>query len=287
MLRQFVAQGRDKTPSGDPLALAVVRKLVPAFAQVPPSTWRKKLAQIRADLGDTAIQGIHGVHGAGSSVPLSTPFNESSDTSIHRMCTPTNRALANVGAAAMHTDEHPSLDTEDCDEDDESETDDMLTFKPIYTMGIWESRSEDRRVSIAIHLPSGMCTSSKDHSVRVSDDGMFLEISAVWPEVLTDTELLHKTWIEDGNSTVHVDSPRVISFRAMLRKLRKSSSQDVVSHCKIALPFKVKSELRVTKRNTNYLKWNSTNATVMYVTLEAPDINYIADKEESPPFRSA
>lgn len=42
-------------------------------------------------------------------------------------------------------------------------------------------------------MPSGMCTSKKDHDVKVSDDGMFLDVAALYPGLLTDVVLLYKS----------------------------------------------------------------------------------------------
>lgn len=42
-----------------------------------------------------------------------------------------------------------------------------------------------------------MCVNRKDHYVQVSKDRRFLEIASSWPPALKDTELLHKSWINE------------------------------------------------------------------------------------------
>lgn len=160
------------------------------------------------------------------------------------------------------------------DDDDDQPT----IFKPPFIMGEWENQSEDKRVSIAILMPSGTCKRKKDHSVCVIDGGTTLQISIAWPRALTDLEYLHKHWLE-SQRTFLANNPRVIAFRSFLRRLRTSKDQPILSTCQIKLPFPVKEELAIIKRSTTYLGWKS-NEVVLYITLEAPDANYEAEMDE-------
>ena len=54
-------------------------------------------------------------------------------------------------------------------------SDDMKSFKPPYIMGISEYDDEDKRVSLAILMLSGLLRRNRDHFVQVVDDGGALE----------------------------------------------------------------------------------------------------------------
>eukprot|EP00171_Calliarthron_tuberculosum_P016567 IDg16567t1 len=162
---------------------------------------------------------------------------------------------------------------------------DANSFRLIYVMGFWESDEEDKRVSIAILMPSGLCARQKDYDVRVVADGRTLEVSFAWSREMTDTVYLHKYWLtkEPGFLPNH---PRLIAFCAFLRRLRSNNQQEIHSTFRLKLPFKVKSELTITRRNTSYPRWVNSKEVVPYVTLEAPDANYLAEKESLPIFSS-
>ena len=162
------------------------------------------------------------------------------------------------------------------------ESQDTKTFKPLFVLGVWKNESEDKRISIAILMPSGTCVRKKDHSIAVVGDGMFLEVSVIWPKALCDLEYLHKHWLQN-DSTFLSNNPRLTSFRTFLRRLRKTKDQPIQSTCRIKLPFQVKSELAIAKRNTQHLSWTSGEV-VLYVTLEAPDANYEAEQDDEVTF---
>eukprot|EP00171_Calliarthron_tuberculosum_P021333 IDg21333t1 len=114
---------------------------------------------------------------------------------------------------------------------------------------------------------------------------MSLDLAVVWPGVLTDSILLHKSWF-DSDAKFMKNHPRVIAFRCFLRRLRTSNEEQVVSRCVIPLPFRVKTELQIAKRNTTYLKWSNSSAVVLYITLEAPDMNYLVDSHKTHTFKT-
>ena len=190
----------------------------------------------------------------------------------------------------MHPDPDMTLsDNEVPSVSDETSTmtdsQDPTIFKPLYVIGDWENESEDKRVSIAILMPSGTCMRRKDHSVSVVGDGMYLEISVVWPMALCDLEYLHKHWLQNDQKFLN-NNPRLTSFRTFLRRLRKTKDQPIISTCRIKLPFCVKSELANIRQNTQHLSWR-TGEIVLYVTLEAPDANYEAEMDEEVTFLRA
>ena len=166
------------------------------------------------------------------------------------------------------------------------DTDDMHIFKPPYVMGVWENDDEDKRVSVAILIPSGSLTRNKDHFVRVIDDGETLEIGVIWPRALTDVFYLHRSWTH-GEEKMAERDPRIISFRSFLRRLRNHTDEAITSTARISLPFKVKCDISVMRRNTFRLNWRSSTERILYVTLEAPDRNYIVQEDAAPVFRTA
>lgn len=52
----------------------------------------------------------------------------------------------------------------------EDETDEPTAFKPPFIMGECENESEDKRLSVAVLMPSGTCQRKKDHSVSICGD---------------------------------------------------------------------------------------------------------------------
>lgn len=48
--------------------------------------------------------------------------------------------------------------------------DNFTIFNPVYTMGIWENDSESRRISIAILMPSGQCSTKKNRDFCESEN---------------------------------------------------------------------------------------------------------------------
>lgn len=160
-------------------------------------------------------------------------------------------------------------------------------FKPPFVYGDWETDEfEDKRISIAIWLPSGCGDRKKDTEVRVVGNGLFLEISVTWPPELTDTNLLHKTWLSDGTGFSKI-FPRMTSFKHFLRRLRETKSESIRSSYNIRLPFQVKSDILLLKRNTSFLSWDTSSVRILYVTLEAPDDHYGHDNDDLPVFRKA
>ena len=121
-------------------------------------------------------------------------------------------------------------------------------------MDEWKDENEDKRISLAVLMPSGLCTRKKDHDVREISGGRSIEISVVWPQAMTDMFYLHKSWLNADNIFL-CNHPRLISFLSFLRRLRSTNEQQIVSTFRMKLPFKVKSELSVIKHNTSYLSW--------------------------------
>eukprot|EP00171_Calliarthron_tuberculosum_P021334 IDg21334t1 len=132
-------------------------------------------------------------------------------------------------------------------------------------------------------MPSGICARRKDHDIRVVADGRALEVIVVWPCAMTDMIYLHKFWLAKQPG-FPINHPRLISFRSFLRRFRSNNQQEILSTFRLRLPFRVKPEVTVTKRNTSYLRWSESNEIVVHVTPETLDINYLADAESLPAF---
>ena len=100
-------------------------------------------------------------------------------------------------------------------------------FKPIYIVGEWEDEREERRVTVAILMPSGSFETPRDHGLNVTDDGLCLELTVVWPRCMTDLFFLHKSEI-DTDSKKFEQHPRVLSFRPFLRRLRSKADKKLL-----------------------------------------------------------
>eukprot|EP00171_Calliarthron_tuberculosum_P002277 IDg2277t1 len=111
------------------------------------------------------------------------------------------------------------------------------------------------------------CSESDDQDSPSSDSLKFkpvysVGIAANWPSTLMDTELLHKSWF-DCDSEFLNNSPRVLSYRSFLHKLSSNKSEKIAPHCRIPFVFEVKNRLKLTKRNTSYLKWTTIGAIII------------------------
>eukprot|EP00171_Calliarthron_tuberculosum_P003925 IDg3925t1 len=160
--------------------------------------------------------------------------------------------------------------------------DSEFVFKPLFCMGEYETKTEDMRISVAILMPSGICERKADHDVKVTDNGLALEVSVVWPPCMSDMLYLHKKWID--NDPAFVDNVRLAGFRSFFRRLRTSSADTLVSSYKIKLPFAVKTEITIVKKNRFYLSWAKSNQRVLYVTLEAHDSERNVEEDAIPTF---
>eukprot|EP00171_Calliarthron_tuberculosum_P005918 IDg5918t1 len=279
VLRGLVAAGNDLAPDGSLLNPGAVKKLRTAFSDMPGSIWRKALSEIRAQHrgaqpnGASLLTRLHGYQAGAQTNGLNrmTTCRLGTDTKLENGSVQQRSALADDGSMSESSEGERELPRN--------------TFCPIYIMGEWESDEEDKRVSIAILMPTGLCNRSKDHDVRVVNDGRSLELTVVWPRAMTDMAYLHKFWLRKDAGFLH-NHPRLISFRAFLRRLRTTSEQPIISTFQLELPFKVKTELTLLKRNTSYLNWTENKEVVLYITLEAPDANYVAENEAIPVFNT-
>ena len=141
---------------------------------------------------------------------------------------------------------------------------------------LWEDEREEQKVSVAIHLPSSLLERPQDWDFRVSEDGLALEITVQWPRCITDMLYLHKSWLSHDYKG-YINHSRVLSFLPFLRRLRSKSNQKVTSSCSIALPFAVKPDVTIMRRNRKFLWWRETSQKVLYVTLEAPEKEYLVE----------
>ncbi len=154
-------------------------------------------------------------------------------------------------------------------------------FKPIYIIGEWEDEREERRVTVAILMPSGSFETPRDHDLKVTDDGLCLELTVVWPRCMTDLFFLHKSEI-DTDSKKYMQHPRVLSFRPFLRRLRSKADQKITSTCSIPLPIQVNTDFALVRKRRCLFGWRNTGQKVLYVTLEATDQDYAVDEEDIP-----
>lgn len=199
-----------------------------------------------------------------------------------------NRVFTQAAPSNQAKSEDENMSEAESDADAVKETpvnlDGDFSFKPLFICGMWENAEEEKRVSVAILLPSGVGDARGDHDLRVVGDGMFLEISVVWPLAMVDLQLLHQFWLAREKDCFLPNHPRLLSFRPFLRNLRPTSDTPIISSYKIRLPIQVKNELAILKRNKNYLKWGNSGMRVLYVTLEAPDTNYALSEDDMPVF---
>lgn len=306
-LSKVLADGRDKDSFGSPLAPSVVKKLDVAFSSVPASTWSSMLQRARNDRDDQCaampsmgsklkpfLSELSARGRCSNFVLVETidralaklPPSSKGALDLNRICSargPSPAGAPGVQLEQMAVDAEAASSNGEGSDDDEG-PDDPLVFKPPYILGDWENDGEDRRISIAILMPSGNLRTTGDHSVQVVRGGWALQVSVNWPRALTDLLYLHKAWLSDSFTKYH---PRLLSFRGFLRRLRTKSTDTITSVFRIKLPFKVKDELSVVEKNTRHLRWVMSSEILLYITLEAPDSNFVQAPESVPSFMVA
>ncbi len=165
------------------------------------------------------------------------------------------------------SDEHERIDVEaeELEEPSEqalqSDVEETCSFMPLFIMGTWETQSWEKRVSVAVLMPSGIVETTDDHTLRVSDDGNYLELSVKWSQSMTDPDVLHRLWTGSRMHSICVEgSARATAFRPMLRSLRNNSSQPISSTCKIKLRIPVKTNVNLLReRMIEYIRPAGTN----------------------------
>lgn len=206
---------------------------------------------------------------------------------LNRMCSA--RVTASGAATGEPLEpmdmEADAVSSEEDDTDGDTVLDDPLVFQPPYILGEWEDDGEDRRIYIAILMPSGTSHSTADHGVKVVRGGRALQVFVQWPTALTDRLSLHRAWLKESSFTKY--HPHILSFRGFLGRLRSKSTDTITSVYNIKLPFKVKEELSVGQDNTKYLRWIGSTEIILYVTLHAPDRDFVQAPESSPHFMIA
>ena len=119
-----------------------------------------------------------------------------------------------------------------------------FVLNPIYVIKEWEKKEEDRRVSLVILMPSGICERSGDYEAQVAGS---VEASVVWPRCMRDMLYLHQMLVDHEPS--FAEDVRIAGFRSFLRCFRSTSTEEIVSSCRIKLLFPAKSEISFVKRN--------------------------------------
>ena len=116
-------------------------------------------------------------------------------------------------------------------------------FRPIYVVGVWEDEREEKRATVATHMPSGSFERGREYDLQSGPDRLTPELTYVWPKCMTDHSFLHKAEIDGYKTRTVKHHPRIISVWPFLRKFRSHSDHRITSKCIIPLPFAVKSDV--------------------------------------------
>lgn len=148
--------------------------------------------------------------------------------------------------------------------------------KPIYVLGEWENHSWDKRVSVAVLVPSVIGKNPSAYNVQVSPDGKTLFVTVVWPKGMTDPDVLYRVWTEATLDSVNAEgTARAAEFRLIMRSLRSNSAQNITSTCSIEIPKPVKTNCDLEKNgNIQAIHVTATGERILCITLEAPDTGY-------------
>lgn len=131
---------------------------------------------------------------------------------------------------------------------------------------------DGKLVACALVLPTGATTS--ELSLSVSENGLFLEIEYMWPEVLTTVTELLKFRLKATNETkIEIYHPLYTAFRNFFRFYRSKPTDRIKTKSLIRLPSKVESNFESPK----ILKWKEkmfSEYRIMFVTLRCTRDDY-------------
>lgn len=109
------------------------------------------------------------------------------------------------------------------------------TFVPIFYIGQWETTKWEKKLRVAILLPTGTAKTTSDHSVRVSEDGNSLKLTFEWPLDMRAPDILHNSWLKSENPELRIEGAvRSAGFRPYLRALR-TNEPNQLCHCALYL----------------------------------------------------
>lgn len=116
-------------------------------------------------------------------------------------------------------------------------------FVPLHLLFDWiELGTTTRRHTVALLLPSGVVTGM--FSVRVSEDGLFLELTVSWPGPFIDLKHLHRKWLASKeNDRIKLFRPKLIGFETSLTTCRTKDTEYEKSTSRIDLVFQVQTHI--------------------------------------------
>ena len=136
-------------------------------------------------------------------------------------------------------------------------------------MSSWaEPETATKRLTVAILLPSGVETGC--FSVRVADDGEYLELRVAWPKPLADVRALHRKWLpKEGEEASVIKNSNLelkfLGFEKSLKRLRERSDKAVASVARISLPLP--AQPHITQKHN--MAWTESSALIAHVDLKA------------------
>ena len=107
-----------------------------------------------------------------------------------------------------------------------------------YIISQWKnSKTLEKFIDLFILLPSGI-TRNDQYKISVSECGMVLNVSFVWPPIFSKVDLLTKIAMKHDDK-IHEEHPLVLGMTEALAELKDNVNDAVVSEHIIALPFPV------------------------------------------------
>lgn len=163
----------------------------------------------------------------------------------------------------------------------ESNRDEFLHFSPVYSIGAWEDEKWEKKISVAILLPTGTVRNTSDHKVEIVDGGKAIKISLQWPKAMAEPKVLYRSWLPSDDEKKRVEgSVRARAFRPLLLSLRSNTTEPIISTCKIPLPTAVKADIDLTQgERIKAMRFDETGEKILLLTLDAPSTGY--DVEET------
>lgn len=116
----------------------------------------------------------------------------------------------------------------------------QLYFRPPHLIDKWlEPETTTKMLSGAIILPSGV--GKNDFTVRIIEDGTYLELSMLWPKPLQEPKRLLRNWlrVDPAEDRIQPYHPEGIDFESALKDLRENVLYTIRAACRLILLFPV------------------------------------------------
>lgn len=111
-------------------------------------------------------------------------------------------------------------------------------WMPTYALAMWKDDKLRKRVTVCVSFDGGV-NLEDDVRVRISEDGLKLEIKARVIKRLNDVDTLHEYHRQKSKDSLPPFHPKIIAFQEFFKALKKTEDECIYNEAVILLPFPV------------------------------------------------